>query len=30
MEWRAASLRVFSRVRSNEVGIDVTIDQQVQ
>ena len=21
---------VFSRVRSNEVGIDVTIDQQVQ
>ena len=26
MEWCAASLRVFSRVWSNEVGIDVTID----
>jgi hypothetical protein len=29
MEWCAASLRVISRVRSNKVGIDVTIDQQV-
>jgi hypothetical protein len=29
IEWRAASLPVFSRVKSNEVGIDGTMDQQV-
>jgi hypothetical protein len=29
MEWCAASLRVIPRVRCNEVGIDVAIDQQV-
>ena len=29
MGWCAASIRMISRVRSNKVGIGVTIDQQV-